>query len=164
MFHDINFSLSSVGALLLFYIEEQEGGTSQRIDRANAARGGMVGARSWAFHAVARRRGPPFSNSCAPKGATSPNIQEHTRRYNENKARTAAPSPPNGMLSVSDTQERLTTDHTRRHTTRSPLAHAESFAHKNNTAPTNEGIRRGGVESFGAQCTQKIGKVRTQSR
>lgn len=79
MFHDINFSLSSVGALLLFYIAEQMGGTSQRIDRANAA-------------------------------------------------------------------------------------HAESLARKNNTAPTNEGIRRGGVESFGAQCTQKIGKVRTQSR
>ena len=79
MFHDINFSLSSAGVLLLFYIAEHKGGTAQRMDRANAAR-------------------------------------------------------------------------------------AERLARKNNTAPTNEGIRRGGVESFGAQCTQKIGKVRTQSR
>jgi len=87
MFHDINFSLSSAGVLLLFYI--------------------------------ARKR--------------------HAGKANHRPHETA-------------------------HHTRSPLAHAESFARKNNTAPTNEEIRRGGVESFGAQCTQKIGKVRTQSR
>lgn len=82
----------------------------------------------------------------------------------EQRAHSRALSTPNALHSANDTRERLTTDHTRRHTTRSPLAHAESFAHKNNTAPTKEGIRRGGVESFGAQCSQKIGKVRTQSR
>lgn len=86
MFHDINFSLKSVGALLLFY--------------------------------VARKR--------------------HAGKANNRPHETA-------------------------HHTRSPLAHAESLARKNNTAPTNMGIHRGGVEFFSACCTGKIGKVRTQS-
>ena len=164
MFHDINFSLSSVGALLLFYIEEQEGGTSQRIDRANAARGGMVGVRWWAFHAAAAPKTPHLLELMYHKGEPLRTPRSILTNTQEQSAHSRSLPTSNALRSANDTRERLTTDHTRRHTTRSPLAHAESFAHKNNTAPTNEGIRRGGVESFGAQCTQKIGKVRTQSR
>lgn len=164
MFHDINFSLSSVGALLLFYIEEQKGGTSQRIDRANAARGGMVCARWWAFHATAAPKTPNLLELVYLQRGPLRTPRGILADTQEQRAHSRALSTPNALRSANDTRERLTTDHTRRHTTRSPLAHAERLAHKNNTAPTKEGIRRGGVESFGAQCTQKIGKVRTQSR
>lgn len=164
MFHDINFSLSSVGALLLFYIEEQKGGTSQRIDRANAARGGMVCARWWAFHAAAAPKTPHLLELMYHKGEPLRTPRSILADTQEQSAHSRSLSTPNGMRSANDTRERLTTDHTRRHTTRSPLAHAERLAHKNNIAPTKEGIRRGGVGSFGAQCSQKIGKVRTQSR
>lgn len=165
MFHDINFSLSSVGALLLFYIAEQKDGTSQRIDRANAARAGRVCARWWAFHAAAAPKTPNLLELVYLQRGSSPHTQEHTRRHP--RTTHAQPCPLHAKrpaLRKRHPGKANHRPHETAHQTRSPLAHAESFARKNNTAPTNEGIRRGSVESFGAQCTQKIGKVRTQSR
>ena len=139
-------------------------GTSQRIYRANAARAGRVCARWWIFHATAAPKTPNLLELVYLQRGPLRTPRSILADTQEHRAHSRALSTPNALLSANDTRERLTTDHTRRHTIRSPLAHAERLAHKNNIAPTNEGIRRGGVESFGAQCSQKIGKVRTQSR
>lgn len=110
-----------------------------------------------------RRRCPTFSNLFITKGA-SPHTQEHTRRHP--KAKRAQPLPLHAKwhaLRKRHAGKANHRPHETAHQTRSPLAHAESFARKNNTAPTNEGIRRGSVESFGAQCAQKSGKAHAQS-
>mgnify|MGYP000867083875 FL=1 len=122
MFHDINFSLSSVGALLLFYIAEQMGGTSQRIDRANAARGGMVCARWWAFHAAAAPKTPHLLELMYHKGESLRTPRSILTNTQEQSAHSRSLSTPNGMHSANDTRERLTTDHTRRHPTRALLS------------------------------------------
>ena len=132
-------------------------GTSRRIYRANAARGGMVCARWWAFHAAAAPKTPNLLELMYHKGVLS---RRHPR------AKRAQPLPLHAKrhaLRKRHAGKANHRPHETAHQTRSPLAHAESFARKNNTAPTNEGIRQGSVESFGAQCAQKSGKAHAQS-
>lgn len=135
MFHDINFSLSSVGALLLFYIEEQKGGTSQRIDRANAARGGMVCARWWAFHAAAAPKTPHLLELMNHKGGPLRTPRSILADTQEQSAHSRSLSTPNGMRSANDTRERLTTDHTRRHPTRALLSPTPRTSRAKTTPP-----------------------------
>lgn len=135
MFHDINFSLSSVGALLLFYIAEQKDGTSQRIDRANAARGGMVCARWWAFHAAAAPKTPNLLELIYHKGEPLRTPRSILADTQEQSAHSRSLSTPNGMHSANDTRERLTTDHTRRHTTRALLSPTPRVSRAKTTPP-----------------------------
>ena len=124
-----------MGALLLFYIEEQEGGTSQRIDRANAARAGVVGVRWWAFHAAAAPKTPHLLELMNHKGGPLRTPRSIPADTQEQSAHSLSLYTPNGMRSANDTRERLTTDHTRRHPTRALLSPTPRTSRTKTTPP-----------------------------
>ena len=115
-------------------------GTSQRIYRANAARAGWVCARWWPFHAAAAPKMPKLLELMYHKGVPLRTPRSLLADTQEQRAHSRALSTPNALRSANDTRKRLTTDHTRRYTTRSPLATPSAWRTKTTSPRRRKGF------------------------
>ena len=82
-----------------------------------------------------RRRRPTFSNWCTSKGAPLRTPRSILADTQEQRTHSRALSTPNALRSANDTRERLTTDHTRRHTKRALLSPTPRVSRAKTTPP-----------------------------
>ena len=87
-----------------------------------------------------RRRCPTFSNWCTSKGGPLRTPRSILADTQEQRTHSRALSTPNALRSANDTWERQTTDHTRRYTTRSPLATPSAWRTKTTSPRRRKGF------------------------